>query len=88
MTTFDERQKKSRQLCEKLTERIGVVAAAVPRDHWPPIADTPSVAFMVALTAWEIDPGDLTMQQVTETYGLVIDAWRIAAVEFTAEKTA
>ena len=43
---------------------------------------------MVALTAWETDPSDLTMQQVTNTYESVIEAWRTAAAEFTAERSA
>ena len=87
MTTFDERQQKGRQLCEKLTERVGEVAAAVPLGHWPPIADAPSAAFMVALTAWEVGPTDLTMQRVTDTYESVIEAWRAAASQFSAEKS-
>ena len=35
MTTFDERQQKGKQLCQKLVERIGEVAAAVPLGNWP-----------------------------------------------------
>ena len=85
---FEGRQQKSKQLCERLTDRIGEVAAAVPLNHWPPVADAPSAAFMVALTAWETDPSDLTMQQVTDTYESVIEAWRVAAAEFTAERSA
>ena len=69
MTTFDERQQKGKQLCQKLVERIGEVAAAVPLGNWPPIADAPSAAFMVALTAWEVDPSDVAMARVTDTYG-------------------
>ena len=87
MTTFDQRQKKGTQVCLKLMERIGQVAAAVPLGHWPPTADAPSAAFVVALSAWEVDPSDRTMQRVTDTYGCVIDAWRIAANEFTAERS-
>ena len=87
MTTFDERQQKSRQLCEKLMERIGEVAAAVALGHWPPIAGPPSAAFMAALTGWEVDPTDLTMQRVTDTYESVIAAWRTAASEYSAEKS-
>ena len=84
--TFDERQQKGRQLCEKLVERIGEIAAAVPLSHWPPIADAPSAAFMAALTAWEVDPTNLTMQRVTDTYESVIEAWRVAASEYSAER--
>ena len=52
--TYGQRQETGRQLCWKLMERIGEVAAAVPLDHWPPVADAPSAAFVVALTAWEL----------------------------------
>ena len=86
--TYAQRQETGRQLCLKLMERIGEVAAAVPLDHWPPIADAPSAAFMAALTAWEIAPSDRTMQRVSETYESVIEAWRIAATEFSAEGAA
>ena len=87
MTTYDQRQEKSRLLCEKLIKRIGEAATAVPVGHWPPIADAPSAEFMEALTAWEVDPSDVTMARVTDTYGRVIDAWRIAGAEFTAERS-
>ena len=84
--TYAERQETGRQLCLKLMERIGEVAAAVPIDHWPPIADAPSAEFMAALTAWELAPSDSTMQRVSEAYEAVIEAWRIAATEHAAEK--
>ncbi len=87
MTTYDERQQKGLDVCQKLTERIGEVAAAVPLGYWPPIADAPSAAFMDALSAWEIDPSKFTMQRVTVTYGCVIEAWRVAASEFSAERS-
>ena len=85
MTSYDQRQQKSQVLCEKLMERIGEVAAAVPLDHWPPIAGPPSVEFVVALSAWEIDPTDETMALVNDAYGRTIEAWRTAAAEFTTE---
>ena len=81
-----QRRETGRQLCEKLVERIGEVAAAVPLGHWPPIADAPSAEFMTALSGWEIDPSDLTMQRVSDAYDDVLDAWRQAAVEYTAER--
>ncbi len=83
--SYGQRQETGRQLCERLMERIGEVAAAVPLGHWPPIADEPSSAFMVALTAWEVEPSDVTMQRVSATYESVIEAWRIAAIEYIAE---
>ncbi len=84
--SYGQRQETGRQLCEKLVERIGEVAAAVPSSHWPPIANAPSAAFMVALTAWEADPSDVTMQRVSESYDNVLDAWRKAAAGYTAER--
>ncbi len=86
MTSFDQRQQKGTQVCLKLMERIGEVAATVPLGHWPPIADAPSAAFMDALSAWEIDPSNFTMQRVTDTYQSVIEAWRVAASEYSAER--
>ena len=53
----------------------------------PAIADAPSAEYMVALTAWEADPSDGTMQWVSETYETVIEVWRIAATEFSAERS-
>ncbi len=84
--SYEQRQETGRQLCLKLTERIGEVAAAVPLDHWPPIADAPSAAYIVALTAWEADPSDVAMHRVSEAYESVIEAWRIAAIEHAAER--
>ncbi len=84
--SYGQRQETGRQLCEKLMERIGQVAAAVPLGHWPPIVDAPSAEFMTALSAWEIDPSDLTMQRVSDAYDDVLDAWRQAASEYTAER--
>ena len=86
MTTFDQRQLKGREVCEKLMERIGEVAAAVPLGHWPPIADAPSAEFITALSAWEIAPSNLTMQRVTDTYESVIEVWRVAASDYSAER--
>ena len=86
--TYEQRQETGRQLCWKLMERIGEVASAVPLDHWPPVADAPSVAFLVALTAWELAPSNRTMQRVSKTYEAVIEAWRIAATEYTTEGAA
>ena len=83
--TYVQRQETGRRLCRKLMERIGEVSAAVPLDHWPPIANEPSAAFIVALTAWEVEPSDIAMQRVSETYESVIEAWRMAAIEYTAE---
>ena len=85
MTTFEQRQQKSKQLCQRLMARIGEVASAVPIAHWPPVVDEPSVAFIVALTAWEIDPSDLTMQRVSDAYDDVVAAWKEAGREYDRE---
>ena len=85
--TFDQRRQKGTQVCLKLIERISEVAAAVPPGHWPPIADAPTAGFMIALSAWEVDPSDRTMARVTAAYGSVIEAWRVAAAEYSAEKS-
>ena len=87
MTTFDERRLKGREVCEKLMERVDEVAAAVPLGHWPPVTDAASAEFIIALSAWEIAPSNLTMQRVTDTYESVIEAWRTAASEYSAEKS-
>ncbi len=84
--SYGQRQETGRQLCERLVERIGEVAAAVPLGHWPPIADAPSAEFMTALSAWEIDPSDLTMQRVSDAYDDVLGAWRQAAAEYATER--
>ena len=84
--SYGQRQETGRQLCERLVERIGEVAAAVPLGHWPPIADAPSAEFMTALSAWEIDPSDLTIQRISDAYDNVLAAWRHAAAEYTTEK--
>ncbi len=83
--SYEQRQETGRQLCLKLMERIGEVAAAIPLDHWPPIADAPSAEFMAALPAWELAPSDSTMQRVSKAYEAVIE-WRIAATGYAAEK--
>ncbi len=86
MTAHDQRQQHGKEVSGKLMERIGQVAAAVPLGHWPPIVDAPSSEFMTALSAWEIDPSDLTMQRVSDAYDDVLDAWRQAAAEYATER--
>ena len=86
MTTHDQRHQKSKEVCEKLMERIEEVTAAVSFDYWPPVTGPPSAAFMTALGALEIDPSDLNMQRVSDAYHDVLDAWRQAASEYSAER--
>ena len=89
MATYDERQLEGREVYEKLVRRI---AEVVPPgiNHWEPafeIDDGPCAAFMLALSALEADPSDRTMARVTAAYGRVIEAWRVAAAEYSAEKS-
>ena len=84
---FDQRQERGHRLCQRLAGRIADVA---PRGigHWDrawEIVDGPSAAYVIALTSWEADPSDLTMQRVTDTYERVVEAWRQAAAEYAEE---
>lgn len=89
MTTYDERRAKGKILCEKLAFQVWVIA---PRGigHWDRcwgVVDAPGAEFMTLLTAWEIDPSDVTMQRVSDAYDAVMTAWRVAAAEFSAERS-
>lgn len=88
MTTYDERQAKGKILCEKLSAQVAVIAPpGIGRwDRAWEIVDGSSATFMNALSAWEIDPSDATMQRVSDAYDHVLDAWRNAAAEYTAKK--
>ena len=86
MTAYDQRQRKSEEVCEKLIERIAEVADVVSLDYRSPVTGPPSAAFITALGAWEIDPSDLTMQRVSDAYDEVLDVWCQAAFEYTAER--
>ena len=86
MTACDQPQQNGKEVCEKLMERIGEIAAAVLLDYWPPVTGPPSAAFITALSAWEIDPSDLSMQRVSDAYDNVLDAWRQAAAEYASER--
>ena len=59
--------------------------------HWDrcwEVVDAPSVEFMTALSAWEIDPSDVTMQRVSDAYDAVMAAWSVAVAEYAAEGAA
>ena len=83
--TYAERVETGRRLCWKLMERIGEFISAIPADYWPPIVGAPSVAFMDALFAWEKNPSDASMRAVSQAYDALIEAWRVAAIEYTTE---
>ena len=88
--TYDQRQAKGKILCQKLADHV---AAVVPTGigHWDrcwEVVDAPSATFMLVLSAWEIDPSDVTMQRVSDAYDAVMAAWRVAVSEYVAEGAA
>ena len=89
MSVYQERQAKGKILCEKLADQVAVIAPT-GIDRWGrcwQVMDAPNATFVIALSAWECDPSDLTLGRVTAAYDAVLDAWREAAAEFTAERT-
>ena len=88
--TYEQRQAKGKILCQKLSEAVAhIVPEGIGRwDRAWEIVDSSSAIFMNALSAWEIDPSDATMQRVSDAYDAVLDAWRRAAAEFCAERSA
>ena len=90
MTTHEQRQAKGKILCQKLA---AAVASIAPKgigcwDRAWQIVDAPSAEFMAALSAWEIDPSDMTMQRVSDAYDVVMAAWGVAVAEYTTEGAA
>ncbi len=87
--TYDERQAKGKILCRRLAEAVAHIAPeGIGRwDRVWEIVDGSSATFMNALSTWEIDSSDLTMQRVSDAYDGVLKAWRIAAHEFTTERS-
>ena len=85
-----DRREKGRILCQKLAEAVASIAPkGIGRwDHCWEVVDAPSAEFMTALSAWEIDPSDMTMQRVSDAYDLVLESWRFAAAEFTEREVA
>jgi len=84
MTTYDERQAKVEILCEKLAGQVALIAPTGIGRCWA-VVDAPSGEFMTALSSWERDPSDVTMQRVSDA---VMAAWRIAVSEYVAEGAA
>ncbi len=65
---YADRQETGRLLSRKLAEAVAIIA---PRgigrwDRCWEVVDAPSGEFMTALSAWEIDPSDVTMQRVSD----------------------
>ena len=88
--THEERQAKAKILCEKLAEAVaGIAPEGIGRwDRCWQVVDAPSAEFMTALSAWEADPSDMTMQLVHDAYDAGMAAWRQAASEYTTEGAA
>ena len=88
--TYAERQAKGKILCEKLAGHVAEIAPTGIGlwDRAWQIVDGSSATFMDALAAWEVDPSDITMRRVHDAYDLVLESWRVAAAEFTAERSA
>ena len=82
-----DRREKGRILCQKLAEAVASIAPkGIGRwDRCWEVVDAPSAEFMTALSAWEIDPSDMTMQLVHDAYDVVMAAWRVAVAEYTTE---
>jgi len=77
----EERRERGLDLCRKLAEEVARIA---PRglDRWDrtlEIVGPPSADYLVALTAWEAEPGPDRVQDVREAWHALLDAWRRAA---------
>ena len=88
--SYANRQAKGKILCQKLAEAVAKIAPnGIGRwDRCWEVVDAPSVEFMIELSAWEVDPSDVTMQRVSNAYDAVMAAWRIAVSEYVAEGAA
>ena len=84
--TYNQRQAKGKILCEKLAAQVALISPT-GIGRWNPwkIVDGPTAEFMTALSAWEIDPSDVTMQRVSDAYDAVMAAWSVAVAEYAAE---
>ena len=87
---YADRQETGRLLSRKLAEAVAIIA---PRgigrwDRCWEVVDAPGGEFMTALSSWERDPSDVTMQRVSDAYDAVMAAWRIAVSEYVAEGAA
>ncbi len=88
--SYADRQQKGQLLCQKLAEAVAGIA---PKGigHWDrawEIVDRPSVKFMLALTAWETNPSTDVAKAVSRAYDDLLSAWRVAADEYAAERSA
>ena len=88
--SYADRQEKGRLLSWKLAEAVAIIA---PRgigrwDRCWEVVDAPGGEFMTALSSWERDPSDVTMQRVSDAYDAVMEAWHVAVAEYTTEGAA
>ncbi|MDP2959267.1 MAG: hypothetical protein Q8N53_22790 [Longimicrobiales bacterium] len=85
--TVEERRRRGTALCRQLADEVAKVA---PRGlgAWAPAWDIVAeadVAFMIALTAWEVGPSEPARLRVRDAYRTVMGAWRAAAQEYRRE---
>ena len=87
---YADRQEKGTLLSRKLSEAVAIITPeGIGRwDRCWEVVDAPSGEFMTALSSWERDPSDVTMQRVSDAYDAVMAAWRIAVSEYVAEGAA
>ena len=82
MTSYEQRQARSRELSAWLRGRIdGLAPKEADRwdsDSWE-LVDGASAEFVVALANWEADPSDATIQSVSVACDRVLDAYHTAA---------
>jgi len=88
--SYADRQEKGTLLSRKLAEAVAIITPeGIGRwDRCWEVVDAPGGEFMTALSSWERDPSDVTMQRVSDAYDAVMAAWRIAVSEYVAEGAA
>jgi len=88
--SYADRQEKGTLLTRKLAEAVAIITPeGIGRwDRCWEVVDAPGGEFMTALSSWERDPSDVTMQRVSDAYDAVMAAWRIAVSEYVAEGAA
>ncbi len=85
----DERRRRGTELCKRLAAEVATLTppgiGAWPR-AWEIVAPA-DAAFLIAVVAWESDPGERAKGKLRERHVAVLDAWRRAGAEFLAERT-
>jgi hypothetical protein len=88
--SYADRQEKGTLLTRKLAEAVAIITPeGIGRwDRCWEVVDAPGGEFMTALSSWERDPSDVTMQRVSDAYDAVMEAWHVAVAEYTTEGAA